>query len=86
MKSQRADVEHVIECIRGIAEDPEPGREAVLTSRTLQDANRSRRSDTLRVDPADRGAAQTAAPRDHLGIDSRHAKRPGARAELDQSR
>lgn len=38
MKSQRAYVEHVIECIRRIGEDSAPGRDAVLLSRTLQDA------------------------------------------------
>jgi uncharacterized protein with HEPN domain len=38
VKSQRAYVEHVIECIRRIAEDSAPGRDAVFASRTLQDA------------------------------------------------
>ena len=38
MKSQRAYVEHVIECIRRIREDSAPGRNAVFASRTLQDA------------------------------------------------
>ena len=38
MKSQRAYVEHVIECIRRIGEDSAPGRTAVFASRTLQDA------------------------------------------------
>ncbi|SPF52730.1 conserved hypothetical protein [Candidatus Sulfopaludibacter sp. SbA4] len=38
MKSQRAYVEHGIECIRRIAEDSAPGRDAVFASRTLQDA------------------------------------------------
>ena len=38
MKSQRAYVEHVIDCIRRIAEDAAPGRDAVFASRTLQDA------------------------------------------------
>ena len=38
MKSQRAYVEHVIECLRRIAEDSAPGRDAVFASRTLQDA------------------------------------------------
>ena len=38
MKSQRAYVEHVIECIQRIAEDSAPGRDAVFASRTLQDA------------------------------------------------
>ena len=38
MKSQRAYVEHVIECIRRIAEDSGNGRDAVFASRTLQDA------------------------------------------------
>ena len=38
MKSQRAYVEHVVECIRRIAEDSAPGRDAVFASRTLQDA------------------------------------------------
>jgi uncharacterized protein with HEPN domain len=38
VKSQRAYVEHVIACIRRIFEDAAPGREAVFTSRTLQDA------------------------------------------------
>ena len=38
MKSQRAYVEHVIDCIRRIAEDSAPGRYAVFASRTLQDA------------------------------------------------
>jgi uncharacterized protein with HEPN domain len=38
VKSQRAYVEHVLASIRRIAEDSEPGREAVLASRTLQDA------------------------------------------------
>ena len=38
MKSQRAYVEHVIECIRRIGEDSAPGRNAVFASRTLQDA------------------------------------------------
>ena len=38
MKSQRAYVEHVIECIRRITQDSAPGRDAVFASRTLQDA------------------------------------------------
>ena len=38
MKSQRAYVEHVLECIRRIAEDAVSGRESVFASRTLQDA------------------------------------------------
>ena len=38
MKSQRAYVEHVIECIRRITQDSVPGRDAVFASRTLQDA------------------------------------------------
>jgi len=38
VKSQRAYAEHVIECIRRISEDSAPGRNAVLASRTLQDA------------------------------------------------
>ena len=38
MKSQRPYVEHVIGCIRRIAEDSAPGRDAVFASRTLQDA------------------------------------------------
>jgi len=38
VKSQRAYVEHGIECIRRIAEDSAPGRDAVFASRTLQDA------------------------------------------------
>lgn len=38
MKSQRAYLEHVIDCIRRIAEDSAPGRDAVFASRTLQDA------------------------------------------------
>jgi uncharacterized protein with HEPN domain len=38
VKSQRAYVEHVIDCIRRIAEDAAPGRDAVFASRTLQDA------------------------------------------------
>ena len=38
MKSQRAYVEHVIECIRRIAVDSAPGRGVVFASRTLQDA------------------------------------------------
>ncbi len=38
MKSQRAYIEHVLECIRRIEEDSAPGRDAVFASRTLQDA------------------------------------------------
>jgi uncharacterized protein with HEPN domain len=38
VKSQRAYVEHVIQCIRRIGEDAAPGRDAVFASRTLQDA------------------------------------------------
>lgn len=38
MKSQRAYVEHVIECIRRVQEDSALGREAVFASRTHQDA------------------------------------------------
>ncbi len=38
MKSQRAYVLHVLECIGRITADSEPGREAVFGSRTLQDA------------------------------------------------
>ena len=38
MRSQRAYVEHVLECIRRITEDSAPGRAAVFGSRTLQDA------------------------------------------------
>ena len=38
MKSQRAYVEHVMQCIRRIAEDSAPGRNSVFASRTLQDA------------------------------------------------
>ncbi|SPE26637.1 conserved hypothetical protein [Candidatus Sulfopaludibacter sp. SbA6] len=38
MKSQRAYVEHVIECIRRIQEDSASGRDAVFASRTLRDA------------------------------------------------
>ncbi len=38
MKSQRAYVEHVIECIRRVREDSAGGREAGFASRMLQDA------------------------------------------------
>jgi len=38
VKSQRGYVEHIIECIRRIAEDSVPGRNGVFASRTLQDA------------------------------------------------
>jgi uncharacterized protein with HEPN domain len=38
VKSQCAYVEHVLECIRRIAEDSASGRDAVFASRTLQDA------------------------------------------------
>jgi uncharacterized protein with HEPN domain len=38
VKSQRAYVEHAIECIRRIAEDSAQGGNAVFASRTLQDA------------------------------------------------
>jgi uncharacterized protein with HEPN domain len=38
VKSQRAYVEHVTECIRRISEDSAAGRDAVFASRTLQDA------------------------------------------------
>ena len=38
MKSQRAYVQHVIECIGRIADDSASGRDAVFASRTLQDA------------------------------------------------
>jgi uncharacterized protein with HEPN domain len=38
VKSQRAYAEHVVECIRRIAEDSAHGRDAVFASRTLQDA------------------------------------------------
>lgn len=38
MKSQRAYVEHVVQCIHRIVEDSSPGRDAVFASRTLQDA------------------------------------------------
>ena len=38
MKSQRAYAGHVLECIRRIREDSAAGKEAVFTSRTLQDA------------------------------------------------
>ena len=38
MKSQRAYVQHVIECIGRIAEDSAAARDAVFASRTLQDA------------------------------------------------
>ena len=38
MRSQRAYAEHVIECIRRIADDSVPGRDAVFGSPTLQDA------------------------------------------------
>jgi len=38
VRSQRAYAEHVIECIRRIADDSVPGRDAVFGSRTLQDA------------------------------------------------
>jgi uncharacterized protein with HEPN domain len=38
VKSQRAYLEHVIECIRRIAEDSAPGRDGVFASRTLRDA------------------------------------------------
>jgi len=38
VKSQRAYVEHVIASSRRIFEDAAPGREAVFSSRTLQDA------------------------------------------------
>ena len=38
MKSQRAYVQHVIECIGRIAEDSAPGRDVVFASHTLQDA------------------------------------------------
>ncbi|MGD0772471.1 MAG: HepT-like ribonuclease domain-containing protein [Candidatus Solibacter sp.] len=38
MKSQRAYVQHVIDCIGRIAEDSAPGRDVVFASRTLQDA------------------------------------------------
>lgn len=38
MRSQRAYVEHALECLRRIAEDSAHGRESVFASRTLQDA------------------------------------------------
>jgi uncharacterized protein with HEPN domain len=38
VKSQRAYVEHVLECTRRIAEDSAAGKDAVFASRTLQDA------------------------------------------------
>ena len=38
MKHQRTYVEHILECIRRIAEDSAPGRDAVFASHTLQDA------------------------------------------------
>jgi len=38
VKSQRAYVQHVIECIGRIAEDSVAGRDGVFASRTLQDA------------------------------------------------
>jgi uncharacterized protein with HEPN domain len=38
VKSQRAYVEHVIQCIRRIAEDSATGRDGVFASQTLQDA------------------------------------------------
>jgi uncharacterized protein with HEPN domain len=38
VKSQRAYVQHVIDCIGRISEDSAPGRDVVLASRTLQDA------------------------------------------------
>jgi uncharacterized protein with HEPN domain len=38
VKSQRAYVQHVLECIGRIAEDAAPGRDAVFASRTLRDA------------------------------------------------
>jgi uncharacterized protein with HEPN domain len=38
VKSQRAYVQHVIQCIGRIAEDSAPGRDVVFASRTLQDA------------------------------------------------
>jgi len=38
VKSQRAYVLHVLECIRRVQEDSAAGREAVHASRTLQDA------------------------------------------------
>jgi uncharacterized protein with HEPN domain len=38
VKSDRAYVEHVLECISRIAEDAAPGRDAVFASRTLRDA------------------------------------------------
>ena len=38
MKSQRAYVAHVLECIGRITEDSDSGRDAVFGSHTLQDA------------------------------------------------
>jgi uncharacterized protein with HEPN domain len=38
VKSQRAYVQHVIECVGRIAEDSATGRDAVFASHTLQDA------------------------------------------------
>ena len=38
MRSQRAYVEHILECIRRVQEDSASGKEAVFASRTLQDA------------------------------------------------
>lgn len=38
MKSQRAYISHVLECIRRVLEDAASGRDAVFASRTLQDA------------------------------------------------
>jgi len=38
VRSQRAYVEHVLQCIRRITEDSAPGRDAVFGARTLQDA------------------------------------------------
>jgi uncharacterized protein with HEPN domain len=38
VKSQRAYVQHVIDCIGRIAEDSAPGRDVVFASHTLQDA------------------------------------------------
>jgi uncharacterized protein with HEPN domain len=38
VKSQRAYVEHVLECTKRIEEDSSAGQEAVFASRTLQDA------------------------------------------------
>jgi uncharacterized protein with HEPN domain len=78
VKSQRAYVEHILECLRRISEDAAPDRDAVFGFRTPQDAIlRNLQLSCESTQRIDEPLKQLS--RDRLESHSRPAERPRAR-------